>query len=211
TTSQKQFNDVQANTSRYTAAINAYKAANLPPWQLASDQLNLHNLLNKAGVYDAEVSIAKGGEIRLPLINAITEGMSRESKTEAYANLSPEAKDLYDGYLRTMASVPVYQKALAGIGRSNKEMLDLELNNIPNPSLSPDDMKRRISAYQENIDQGVVGIPRMPGIPTTKDIRAKFETPAKKSQQPTVASPSSIAGPPQKGLAERIGNIFGLP
>jgi len=183
-TSQNQFNDVQMNTSRYTAAANAYASSNLNMAQRAEDQARLHDLLNKAGAFELQVKIAEGGDVKIPIVSALLEGLNREMKSTAYAGLSAQAKDLYDGYLRTMASVPAYQKALTGIGKLNKETIELELANIPNPTMAPADVQRKLGQWQENINQGVQGLPRMAGIPTIKDVRSKFEGESKKQELP---------------------------
>lgn len=190
-TSQAQFNDVQANTSRYRSAATDF--GNLPVATRLADMARIDSIINKAGAFDLKVSIGEGGEVQLPGLSALLEGLSRETRSASYGSLSPQGKALVDGYYRTMAAVPAYQKALTGIGRSNKEMLELELNNIPNPTLGPGDMLRKLNAFQENIDQGVAGIPRMKGIPTTKEIRAKFEG-GGNQQQPNFKIPRPFAG-----------------
>lgn len=169
----RQLGDVQLNTSRYRMAAQAY--AGLPASTRVDDQLKLHDLLNKAGAFDFDFSVSEGGHVKLPLISALVEGLNRQQKSDAYAGLSKQGKDLYDAYLRTMASVPAYQKALTNIGKANKEMMELELANVPNPSLEAADQARKLDQFQENIDRATTGFPRMPGLPMPKDIRASVE------------------------------------
>lgn len=179
---QAQFNDVQTNTSRYTAAANNAASKGLS----AADLANISSIMNDKGLYDFNVAISGGGHVDLPLLGSVSEAASRIKRSAAYRQLSPQAKDLVDGYFRTMASVPAYMKALTGVGRFNKEIVDLELRNIPNPTMAPQDIQRKLGQWQENIDQGASSIPRMKGIPNTKDIRQKYETSAPSSTQQPV-------------------------
>jgi hypothetical protein len=160
----------------------------------AGDGPLIDTLINKSGIADMQLKISAGGEIQLPVISALTEAISRESRSAAYKNLSPAGKDLINGYYRTMASVPAYQKALTGIGRLNKEVIDLELANIPNPTMTPADQLRKLQAFQENVDQGASGIPRMPGIPTLQETRAQFE--GQTQSLGSFATPSPRLAPP---------------
>lgn len=140
------------------------------------DNTNLNTLMNKAGYADVNASIAAGGHITLPVLTAFTESVSRQINSRAYNELSDQAKDLYDGYLRTLSSVPAYQKALTGIGRSNKEMLDLELGNIKHPGYRPDDILRGQEAFQQNIEKAADGFPRnMVGVAHPAETRRQLE------------------------------------
>lgn len=169
--SQRQFNDVQVNTSRYTDA--AKEAINNPP--STADYVNLHTLINKAGPADFKVAVGAGGEVALPGLSAFLEGLSRESKSEGYAALSPQAKSLYDGYVRTLSAVPAYIKGLTNVGRFNEQQLELELRNIADPTYKPQDILRKQQQWQENIDRGTEGMTRVPGLDTINDIRARYE------------------------------------
>lgn len=177
--SNRMWNDVQLNTSRYAAAAQA--ALKTPP--TTSDYVNLHTLLNKAGAMDLTAAIGEGGEIKLPGISAITEGLSRETNSEAYHALSPQARALYDGYQRQMTAIPAFQKAMIDMGRTNKETLDLELQFAPNPTWKPQDIAGRIGQFQENIDQGTQGLVKFPDLPHPKELRRQYETaPAAKTR-----------------------------
>jgi len=46
------------------------------------------------------------------------------ANSAAFKNLSPAGQDLVDKYFRMMSSIPEYQEASTGTGRTNKEMLD---------------------------------------------------------------------------------------
>ena len=139
------------------------------------DNDNLQTLMNKAGWADMQASISAGGHITVPMLTAMGEKLSRSVNSKAYNELSDQGKALMDGYIRTLAAVPAYQKALTGVGRLNKEAMELEMANIPNPTMAPNDQLRKLQAFQENVDQGAAGIPRLPGVPTLKETRARFE------------------------------------
>lgn len=167
----RQLNDVQMNVSRYTGAANAALKAR----PTAADIANMHSILNKAGIADLNVAISEGGHVTIPLVSSVLEGMSRQEKSDAYRLLSPQAKALMDGYIRSLSAVPAYQKALTGIGRSNKEMLDLELANIPSPTMEPEDIQRKLSQFQENVDRASEGFPKLPGIQHPREVKAQYE------------------------------------
>ena len=167
----RQLNDVQMNLSRYTAAANTSLRAR----PTKSDYINLHSILNKAGIADLNVAISEGGHVSIPLVSSVLEGMSRQEKSDAYRLLSPQAKALLDGYIRSLSAVPAYQKALTGIGRSNKEMLDLELANIPNPTMEPEDIQRKLSQFQENVDRASEGFPKLPGLQHPREVKDQYE------------------------------------
>lgn len=167
----RQLNDVQLNVSRYTKA--ASEAAKTQP--TTKDYVNMHSVLNKAGALDLNVAIGEGGSIKIPVLSSMIEGLNREINSEAYADLSPQGKALLDGYIRSMSAVPAYQKALTGIGRSNKEMLDLELANIPNPTMKPTDIQHKLSQFQENIERASEGFPKLPGLKSAKEVRETTE------------------------------------
>jgi hypothetical protein len=176
--SQVQFNDVQANLSRYVAAANRFAKEGQP-----SDGVGISLALNESKI-GGGIHLGPAG-IEIPGYSSLAEAADRVARSASYKSLTPAGKDLVDGYFRTMAAIPAYQKALTGIGKSNKEMLDLELANIPNPTMAPADILRKLSAFQENVDQGSAGIPRMPGIPTLQDTRRKFEGSSRNTSQPS--------------------------
>jgi hypothetical protein len=188
TTAQKQFNDVQSNLSRFTAAARDY--SQLPASVALKDQALFNSIMNNAGAFDLKVKIGEGGDVQVPGLSALLEGLSRETRSASYGSLSPQGKALVDGYYRTMAAVPAYEKGLTGIGKFNKEIMELELANIPNPTMAPGDILRKLQAFQENVDQGASGIPRMPGIPTLSDTRRRFEGSPSTRNTPSAPQPA---------------------
>jgi hypothetical protein len=169
--------DVQLNSSRYTKAASDYATANLSPEQKDVDRTSFATLLTSAGWWDAEASISSGGHISLPVITAFTEAASKLRRSDDYTSMSPQGKEMFDSFVRTTASLPAYQRALSGSSRSNKETLELELQNIPNPSLATPDVIRKLGQWQENLNTISQGYPKLPGIKSPKDIRESVETP----------------------------------
>ena len=204
----RQLNDVQLNTSRYTKA--AEDAIKTPLSN--TDYVNIHSILNKAGALDLNIAIGEGGSIKIPVLSSMIEGLNREINSEAYAALSPQAKALVDGYIRTMAAIPSYQKALTGIGRSNKEMLDLELNNIANPSMKPQDILRKQEQFQENINRAAEGFPNnLPGLKTPDRVLQETEgnTGTNKQGPPVGATGTARGSDGNYYYHDKKGNILG--
>lgn len=164
----------------------------------ARDNTNLNTLMNKAGYANLDASISAGGHITIPAVTAFGESLSREINSRAYNELSDQGKELYDGYVRTMASIPAYQKALTGIGRSNKEMLDLELANIAHPGMAPGDIVRKQAQFQQNIDKATDGFPRnMVGVKHPSQTRREVEGPPPAQRAPA-SDVSSFSGAAQQ-------------
>jgi len=74
-----------------------------------------------------------------------------------------------------MSSIPEYQKAATGIGRTNKEMLDLELKNIPDPTMPPAIISNRLSSFQEALNSNASRVPRIQGIPSARDVAQHYQ------------------------------------
>src|SRR5206468_978533 len=101
--------------------------------------------------------------------------MQKVTNATAFSELSPAQKQAMIGYYSTLASVPAAQKALTNIGRSNKEMLDLELRTIPTPLMDQGSSDAMLDRFQGNIDQTSRKTVRMPGMPSTSEIRSTYE------------------------------------
>ncbi len=85
------------------------------------------------------------------------------------------AQDAVIGYIGARGAVIAYQKAVSGSGRANKEQLELELQNIPNPLLPKDVREAQFDRFQQNIDQTGAGLPKMVGIERPKEIQQRIE------------------------------------
>lgn len=168
-------NDVQLNTSRYrTAMTQVYREPINSKQQAALAALTPERL---------GFDIGHGFGLNLPDV------IQKISNAAAFSILSPAQKRAVIGYYSTLASVPAAQKALTGIGRSNKEMLDLELRTIPTPLMDGGTFFAMLDRFQGNIDQTAAKNVRIPGMPTTSDVRRENEpnwspTEQQKSQWP---------------------------
>jgi hypothetical protein len=74
-----------------------------------------------------------------------------------------------------MSSIPEYQKAATGIGRTNKEMLDLELKNIPDPTMPPAIISNRLGSFQEALSSNASRVPRIQGVPHYQDVQRHYQ------------------------------------
>lgn len=170
-TTQRQFNDVQSNVSRYVAAAKRFAMEGK-----GSDAVYINAVINEAKI-GGGLKMGPLGNVEFPGYSSLAEAADRVARSGSYGALSKAGKDLVDGYLRTASAVPAYQKALTNVGRFNAETMHLELANIPDPTYAPADILRKLTAFQENIDQGSAGLINVAGIPTMQDTREKFETP----------------------------------
>jgi hypothetical protein len=166
-TSQNQFANVQLAVSRYDQAARNFAQSGNP-----SDAIGINSALNKSGVGD--VQIGEWG-VRVPGFSSLAEASSRVANSAAFKNLSPAGQDLVDKYFRMMSSIPEYQKAATGIGRTNKEMLDLELKNIPDPTMPPSVISNRLGSFQEALSSNASRVPKIQGIPHYKDVQQHYQ------------------------------------
>jgi hypothetical protein len=167
----RMLNDVQTNVNYYRQAV-----ANDLPKVTATDRDKMQEVfaLNQQNGGNL-VSFGQGGvSLNIPVISAKLSKKNYAQLADDLQALSPSARNMMNGYLRISAAVPAYQKALTGIGRSNKEMLDLELNNVPLPYFDANTVKERTDAFQQNVDQAASGFPKnLPGIQHPSAIRDK--------------------------------------
>jgi hypothetical protein len=176
--SLKQLGDVQMNVSDYTSAARKYDDAKLTPQQQASDSDNFARIMNKTGWYAIEASISAGGHVDIPVLSAYAEAMSTQKKSEQYNALSPQGKEMYNSYTRTMAAVPLYMRAASGISRVNKEVIDLELGTIANPTMGTSAILDRQAMFQKNIDRISNALPRnLPGLKHPSEVKQTVENP----------------------------------
>jgi len=166
-TAQNQFANVQLAVSRYHQAARNFAQSGKP-----SDIVGINSALNKTGIGD--VQIGEWG-VRVPGFSSIAEAGSRVANSTAFKNLSPAGQDLIDKYFRMMSSIPEYQKASTGIGRTNKEMLDLELKNIPDPTMPPSIISNRLGSFQEALSSNASRVPHIQGVPHHKDVTQHYQ------------------------------------
>jgi len=172
----RQFNDVQMNLSRYRLAVNN---PNLRLEQNgifgASDTTKIANILS-----DTKLAGVAG---QIPAGERLGDIISQGKNAKYWNELSPEAQDIVAGYLRAKGSVIAFQKALTQTGRTSKEALAIEMQNLPSPIEGTAPANKQLDAFQENIDVASKGIVRVPWLPTTQEVRQSIEeSPAAKVQ-----------------------------
>jgi hypothetical protein len=104
-----------------------------------------------------------------------TDWLNKLLTSENWRTLPKTAQDAVIGFIGARGAVIAYQKAVSGSGRANKEQLELELQNIPNPLLPKDVQERQFDRFQQNIDQTGAGLPKMVGIERPKEIKQRIE------------------------------------
>lgn len=167
-TANAQFGNVQAAKSNYLMAAQDFAKNGKP-----SDAVGINSAINEAHL-GGGIHILNGN-IEIPGVSSLAEAAGRVANSAAYKSMSPAGQKLVDSYLRVMAAVPEYQKASTGIGKANKEMLDLELKNIPDPTMAPSVIVQRLGTFQDGIDRNSQGIPRVLGAAYAKDVRKQIE------------------------------------
>jgi hypothetical protein len=153
--------DVQLNKSRYQAAMDKFYTE---PVTAKQAQALAALTPEKLGI-----DIGHGFGLTLPDV------IQKVTNAAEFSVLSSAQKQAMIGYYSTLASIPSYQKALTQIGRSNKEMMDLELRMVPTPLMDKETFNLMLERFQGNIDQVGQRTVRMPGIPTVQEVRQKYE------------------------------------
>jgi hypothetical protein len=161
TDARAMINDVQLNKSRYQSAMQRVYAE---PMSTAQKSALVALTPEKLGINFGDLF-----KLELPDV------MQKVSNASAFSVLTPPQKQAVVGYYSTLASVPAAQKALTNIGKANKEMMDLELRTIPTPIMDGGTFDTMLDRFQGNIDQTSRKTVRMPGMPSTSDIRSLYE------------------------------------
>jgi hypothetical protein len=161
TDARAMINDVQLNKSRYLAAMQ----------QVYNQPMTGKQMTALTALTPEKLGVDFGSIFKLELPDV----MQKVANASAFSVLSPSQKQAVIGYYSTLASVPAAQKALTNIGRSNKEMMDLELRTIPTPIMDSGSFNVMLDRFQGNIEQTSRKTVRMPGMPSTSDIRNLYE------------------------------------
>jgi len=154
----RQLGDAQLNLSRYRVA--ASKLDDLGP--LAKS--------NVAKLIGEDKFRAEFMGLSLPI-----DWANKLTNSNVWSHLSSEERDAVVGYLGARGAVIAYQKAVSGSGRANKEQLELELQNIPDPTLPRSVRDAQFDRFQQNIDQTGAGLPKMVGVERPKEIKQRIE------------------------------------
>lgn len=114
---------------------------------------------------------------------------------QKFNDLPEDAKDAVVGYIGARGSIIAYTKAISGTGRLTETQLQTEMQNLPKPTDPQDVAEKKFARFQRNIDQAASGLPKIPGIDSPAEIRAKTEISKPAAQppaQPKTAAPKSI-------------------
>jgi hypothetical protein len=134
-----QLNDLQLNTSRYKAALNAMGPLS------SADIANMTHILS-----DPNVNAAVLNNVGMPAVLSMFE---QGSKARDWNALSPDKQQALIGALRMKNSALLFQKVSTGMGRASKEAMDIEIANMPAPIEGATVGNQKLQAFQENIDQ----------------------------------------------------------
>src|SRR5205809_268883 len=117
----RQLGDAQLNLSRYRSAAQKL------------DTLSLSEQRAVAALVGEDKFKAEFMGAQIP-----TDWLNKLLTSENWRTLPKTAQDAVIGFIGARGAVIAYQKAVSGSGRANKEQLELELQNIPNPLLPKD-------------------------------------------------------------------------
>ncbi len=176
----RQLNDVQMNTSRYRKAIDSLKES-LSPLAVT----NMSAILSDKGFGVKLEPFGVGLDVGMA-----NDAIKGTAVASAWNSLKPAERNVLIGYLRAKSSVIAYQKALTGVGRTNKEQLEIEMNNLPLPYVGATVAGPQMNAWQENVDRATEGFPtNLPGIKSPKQVRGEAEGAGTEDKPPKEADP----------------------
>ena len=164
----RQLGDAQLNLSRYRSAAQKL------------DTLSLSEQRAVAALVGEDKFKAEFMGAQIP-----TDWLNKLLTSENWRTLPKTAQDAVIGFIGARGAVIAYQKAGSGSGRANKEQLELELQNIPNPLLPKDVREAQFDRFQQNIDQTGAGLPKMVGIERPKEIQQRIEAEEARNQGAT--------------------------
>jgi hypothetical protein len=192
----RQMADVQLNFSRYQTAKNALPSGSISPEHQGAATRILAD--EKMGGYVINELTFQN------YMNQVNQG----EKAASWNKLTPAEQEVLSGYLRAKASVVAYQKALSGVGKPNKEVMEIEMNNLPAPIVGKSASDTQFNAFQENLDTATQGYVKMPGSESPKEVRQRVEAEAASKAGAThVYEPTSGQAIPTN--ATPVKNIFG--
>ena len=164
----RQMADVQLNFSRYQTAKNALPTGSISPEHQGAATRILAD--EKMGGYVTNELTFQN------YMNQLNQG----EKAASWNKLTRAEQEVLSGYLRAKASVVAYQKALSGVGKPNKEVMEIEMNNLPAPIVGKSASDTQFNAFQENLDTATQGYVKMPGSESPKEVRQRVEAEATK-------------------------------
>lgn len=182
----RQIGDAQMNVSAYRASLQSMNALSGNDLArvgalIGDDKFKLHFM---------------GMEIPVDWYNQLRDN-------QKFNDLPEDAKDAVVGYIGARGSIIAYTKAISGTGRLTETQLQTEMQNLPKPTDPQDVAEKKFARFQRNIDQAASGLPKIPGIDSPAEIRAKTEI--TKPQMPTPAQPKTSA---PKSIHDRLVNFL---
>ncbi len=178
----RQIGDAQMNVSAYRGSLqsmNALSGSDLARVSalIGDDKFKLHFM---------------GLEIPVDWYNQLRDN-------QKFNDLPEDAKDAVVGYIGARGSIIAYTKAISGTARLTESQLQTEMQNLPKPSDPQDVAEKKFARFQRNIDQAASGLPKLPGIDTPAEIRAKTEVNKPAATQPPTTQPTA-----PKGMHDRL-------
>jgi hypothetical protein len=182
--------DVQVNLSRYKQALDNLPA-NFNPTRIAT-------VINEGGL---ELGAHAGGlGFQLP-----TDWLNKLTTSQNWATLSGPEQDAVIAYYRAKGAVPAFVRAVTGSGRANRETMEVEMANMPNPTMPKAIAQKQLGAFQENVTQRSKSIPKLVGVESQQEIKNRVEAEAPPVQTP--APKAAQGGPAPTGRNARKSNL----
>jgi len=92
--------------------------------------------------------------------------------------LSPAARDQLIAYYNAREALVGYNRVLSGSGRSNEQALMLQMQTLPDPSISDKDFSNRaITQFRENLAIVGQGLPKIPGVKSPEEWEKDVQNP----------------------------------
>jgi hypothetical protein len=158
----RQLNDIQKNVSAYTKALNGPTG----PLEHVKAMQRI-----EAGINPSDVE--KMGYLTL---GAAASMMEQGEVGKSWNELNPQERAIMIGYLRAKGAMIAYNKVVSGSAKTNKEALEVEWANLPQPYVGATVANDQMRAMQENLDQVNEGYPtNLPGMHVPENIREQTE------------------------------------
>jgi hypothetical protein len=152
--------DVQINISRYKQALDR-----LP---IDANRTAMAMAINDGGMSLGAHNSAIG--VSIP-----TDWLNKLASSSNWGTLTDAEKDAVIAYYRAKGAIPAFVKAVTGSGRANKETMDIEMANMPDPVMPKDAAQKQLDAFQENVAQRSKSIPKLAGVESQAEIRKRVE------------------------------------
>jgi hypothetical protein len=152
--------DVQINISRYDQALKR-----LP---IDANRTAIAAAINEGGMTLGAHNSALGVQIPTDWFNKIT-------NSAVWGELSGPEQDAVIAYYRAKGAIPAFVKAVTGSGRANKETMDIEMANMPDPTLPKQAAQKQLDAFQENVGQRSKSIPKLAGVESQREIKQRID------------------------------------